>query len=177
MKRPVNLKELYGKKKLLATMIEEYDSLERELSVEKPKYNKKLQVIYLKYDYNDTSKPYTLSLAIEIDKIRHPIKKKEQQYEDLGIYINDLKTNIDSDLNKILTNGYEPDNDYEILVLTDLKNIIIKKQNYSCPICGDALGDATTDKTCISNSQVLHSSCKNYMNNICNNICVIENNR
>ena len=76
MKRPVNLKELYGKKKLLATMIEEYDSLERELSVEKPKYNKKLQVIYLKYDYNDTSKPYTLSLAIEIDKIRHPIKKK-----------------------------------------------------------------------------------------------------
>ena len=178
MKRPVNLKELYGKKKLLATMMMEYDSLERELNVEKPKYNKKLQTIYLKYEYNDTSKPYTLSLAIEIDKIRRPIIKKEQQYEDLGIYINDLKTNIDSDLNKILTNGYEPDNDYEILVLTDLKGSIIKKQNNSCPICGDRLRDAESDKICLSNCQVLHSSCKNYVNNICNtNICVTENNR
>ena len=113
MKKSIDLKELFGKKRLLETIRKEYNLLEMELISERETFEIELQKIYKKYNFTDISKPYCLSMAIEIDKYRSPLVIKEEKFEKVKHYFDNLKENIEIEFNKILTNGYETNKDYD----------------------------------------------------------------
>ena len=176
MKKSIDLKELFGKKRLLETIRKEYNLLEMELISERETFEIELKKIYKKYNFTDISKPYCLSLAIEIDKYRSPLVIKEEKFEKVKHYFDNLKENIEIEFNKILTNGYETNKDYDSSILNELKDFVIRKQNNVCPICEDIINCDDSVLSVNRNCQVMHNSCKNYINSFKTN-SYSENNR
>ena len=80
------------------------------------------------------------------------------------------------EFNKILTNGYETNKDYDLSILNELKYFVIEKQNNVCPICEDIINYDDSVLCVNRNCQVMHNSCKNYINSFKTN-SYSENNR